>query len=57
MWPLADEAEEVGLPLREMLYRRHRFVYRILYTIEEGDVVYIHRIRSAAQDRLRPDDL
>jgi hypothetical protein len=53
--PLAEEAVEIGLDLREMLYRRHRFVYRILYTIE-GDIVRIHRIHSASQDRLSSDD-
>jgi hypothetical protein len=35
---------------------RHRHVYRILFTIED-DVVYVHRIRHAAQDRLSPDDV
>jgi plasmid stabilization system protein ParE len=56
VWPLAEEAVEIGLDLREMLYRRHRFVYRILYTIE-GDIVRIHRIHSASQDRLSSDDM
>ena len=56
VWPIADEAAEVGLELREVLYRRYRYVYRILYRID-GNVVRIHRIRSAAQDRLTPDDL
>ena len=56
MWPLADEASEVGFELRELLYRRYRYVYRILYRID-GDIVRIHRIRSAAQDRLTADDL
>lgn len=56
MWPIAEEAAELGVALHEILYRHHRYVYRILYTIE-GDTVHIRRIRSASQDRLTPDDI
>lgn len=56
MWPLADEAADSGFELREILYRRYRYVYRLLYRIE-GNVVRILRIRNAAQDRLPPDQL
>ena len=54
VWPLADEAADAGFEIREFLYRRYRYVYRLLYRIE-GDVIRILRIRSAAQDRLQPD--
>ena len=54
--PLADEAGDFGLDLRELLYGRRRGVYRILFTID-GQTVTIHRIRHAAQDRLSPDDV
>ncbi len=55
-WPEADEAAVLGINLRYRLSGRHRHVYRILFTIED-DVVYVHRIRHAAQDRLSPDDV
>jgi plasmid stabilization system protein ParE len=55
-YPLAYEAVDLGIELREMLYGRHRHVYRILFTID-GQTVNIHRIRHAAQDRLSSDDI
>jgi plasmid stabilization system protein ParE len=54
--PLADEAEDLGLELRELLYGRRRNVYRILFTID-GQTVNILRVRHAAQDRLTPEDV
>ena len=54
--PLADEAADLGLDLRELLYGRLRRVYRILFTID-GSVVHIHCVRHAAQDRLKPGDV
>ena len=55
-YPLADEAAELGIDLRELIYGRRRGVYRILFTID-GSTVHIHRVRHAAQDRLKPDDI
>jgi plasmid stabilization system protein ParE len=55
-YPLAHEAESLGIPLRELLYRRKRTVYRILFTIE-ADRVCIHRVRHAAQDDVSESDL
>lgn len=49
--PLADEAADLGLELRQLLFGRHRGVYRVLFTID-GETVTIHRVRHAAQDRL-----
>jgi plasmid stabilization system protein ParE len=54
--PLADEATDLGMELRELLHRRHRNVYRILFTIE-GETVNILRVRHSAQDHLFPDDV
>jgi hypothetical protein len=54
--PLADEAADLGLELRQLLFGRRRGVYRILFTID-GQTVTIHRVRHAAQDRLSPDDV
>ena len=56
LWPLADEADLAASGLREFHFRRWRHVYRIFYRIDEN-VVRIHRIRHAAQDRLTPEDL
>ncbi len=54
--PLADEAADLGLDLRELLYGRRRNVYRVLFTID-GETVNILRVRHGAQDRLAPDDV
>jgi plasmid stabilization system protein ParE len=54
--PLADEAAELAIDLRELLYGRRRGVYRILFTID-GSAVHIHRVRHAAQDRLELGDV
>ncbi|SRR5579871_6383083 len=54
--PFADEAHELGLDLRQLLYGRRQRIYRILFTID-GNMVMIHRVRHAAQDRLGPHDL
>jgi plasmid stabilization system protein ParE len=53
---LADEATDLGVDLRELLYGRRRGVYRILFTIE-GQKVNVLRVRHAAQDRLSAGDL
>ncbi|MFO0796033.1 MAG: type II toxin-antitoxin system RelE/ParE family toxin [Gemmataceae bacterium] len=53
--PEADEAAELGLPLRELLHGRRPHVFRILFTID-GGVVNVHHVRHAAQDRLIADD-
>lgn len=43
-----DESEQVGIPLRQMLYGRRPGVFRILFSIE-GDTVTLHSIRHSAQ--------
>jgi len=54
--PVADEAADLGIDLRELLHGRRRNTYRILFTIE-GQTVNILRVRHAAQDRLASDDV
>ena len=54
--PLAYEAADLGLDLRELLHGRRQSVYRVLFTIEEQSV-NILRVRHAAQDRLKPGDI
>jgi plasmid stabilization system protein ParE len=55
-YPAADEAADLGVDLRQLLYGRRRNVYRVLFTIE-GQTVNILRVRHAAQDQLDPDDI
>src|SRR4051812_7412159 len=50
-YPAADEAADLGVDLRELLYGRRRNVHRILFTID-GETVNVLRVRHAAQDRL-----
>jgi plasmid stabilization system protein ParE len=54
--PLADEAADLGVDLRELHYGRRRNIWRILFTIE-GQTVRILRVRHAAQDRITSDDV
>jgi plasmid stabilization system protein ParE len=49
--PSAEEAADLGLDIRQLLYGRRRTVYRILFTIV-GQTVNVLRVRHAAQDRL-----
>ena len=55
-FPLAPEAEELGIALREMLFGRGRGVRRILFIVEERTVHILH-IRPSARDVLTPGDL
>jgi plasmid stabilization system protein ParE len=56
LYPAADEAADLGVDLRELLYGRRTSAYRVLFTIT-GQTVNILRVRHAAQDRLRPGDV
>ena len=56
IWPFVENEELSSLGFRECLYHHWRHVYRILYRID-GNIVRIHRIRSAAQDQLSSDDV
>jgi plasmid stabilization system protein ParE len=55
-YPQADEAADLGVDLRELLYGRRRRVFRVLFTID-GETVNVLRVRHATQDRLQPDDV
>lgn len=54
--PPAEEADELGQHVRQLLFRFGSSVYRLVFTIE-GETVVIHRVRHAAQDRLTHADL
>jgi plasmid stabilization system protein ParE len=54
--PLAPEAGESGIELRELLFGRRQGVYRILFVVQERAVSIVH-VRHAARDTLKPDDL
>lgn len=55
-WPLADEASDLGIPLRALLFGKRSGVYRVLFMID-GNTVNVMRIRRASRDRLRPSDV
>ncbi len=49
-------AENLGIPLRELLFGRRSGRYRILFIIEARTVKVLH-IRHCARDAVTPDDL
>ncbi len=56
-YPQAEEADDLGLDLRELSIGKKRgTTHRVLFTIR-GNLVVVHRVRQAAQDRLTEDDL
>ena len=54
--PMAAEAEDVGLPIRELLFGKRSGRYRILFQIE-GDIVRISHVRHSARDRFGLGDV
>ena len=53
----AEEADDLQRDLRELIIGKKRgTTHRVLFTIR-GNLVVVHRIRQAAQDRLNDDDL
>ncbi len=52
----ADEADDLGVDLRQLLYGRRRNVYRVLFTIDD-QTVNVLRVRHATQDQVGPDDI
>jgi plasmid stabilization system protein ParE len=56
VWPLSEIGDLADAGIRELLYRRNRYVYRIFYRVA-GNEVFVHRIRSAFQDSITSDDL
>lgn len=53
---IADESEELGVEIRELLFGKRHGVYRILFQIE-GRIVQILRVWHGARDRVSPEDL
>ena len=53
---LAPESEWYPGELRHLLYGKRTGVYRILFEVRE-EVVYVLRVRHAAQDLLEPGEL
>jgi len=51
--PIARESGNFPEEIRELLYGRRQYKYRILFTIRD-DAVHILYVRHAAQDELRP---
>jgi len=48
-----DESELLGVTLRQMLYGKHRGVYRLLFSIQ-NDVVTLHYVRHASRGPIEP---
>ena len=55
-WPLAPEADLLGIELRQRLAGKRSGVYRILFTIH-GSTVRVHRVRRATQQYLTVEEL
>lgn len=53
---LADESNEIGIEVRELLFGRKRGQYRILFRVV-GKTVHILRIWHSARDRFTVEDL
>lgn len=54
--PLAAEADELGVEIRQLLFGKRRGTYRILFEID-GRTVQILRIRHSARDAVAERDL
>ena len=53
--PLADEANELGIEMRELLFGKRRGVFRVLFTID-GQTVNVIHVRRAARGPITPDE-
>jgi plasmid stabilization system protein ParE len=52
---LAPENYAFDIEIRHLLYGRHRYTYRILFTIR-GPNVHVMHVRHGARETLKPDD-
>ena len=52
----ARESIKLGIEIRQLLYRRHRSVYRILFTLRENSVRVLY-VRHSARDDMTPREL
>lgn len=59
--PVIPEAEEIGVPLRQLLYGKRRGIYRIIFDIQEispeGSRVRVLRIWHGSRDALTVEDI
>jgi len=59
--PLIPEADELGDPVRHLLYGKRTAIYRIIFDIqeasEEGPRVRVLRIWPGARDRIATEDI
>jgi hypothetical protein len=55
-WPLAAEANRLGIELRELPFGKKGNVFRILFTVSAQRVT-VHDVRHAARDWLDPDSI
>ncbi len=59
--PMIPEADELGAPLRHLLYGRRTSVYRIIFDMqedsEEGPRVRVLRIWHGVRDALTAEDI
>ncbi len=53
---IARESESLGVELRQLLFRRYRSVYRILFVLRD-DSVRVVCVRHSARDELKKEDL
>jgi toxin ParE1/3/4 len=54
--PAADEAADLGIDLRELVFGKRRGTIRILFTID-GRTVNVLHVRRATRGPVPPDDL
>ncbi len=52
----ARESDKLGVEIRQLLYRRHRSVYRILFALRENSVRVLY-VRHSARDDMSPREL
>lgn len=52
----ARESDKLSVEIRQLLYRRHRSVYRILFTLQENSVRVLY-VRHSARDDTTPREL
>lgn len=59
--PVIPEADELGSPVRHLLYGKRTAIYRIVFDIqeasEEGPRVRVLRIWHGARDRITAEDI
>ena len=44
----AEDSEQLGVTIRQMLYGRRRGIFRILFSIH-GETIYLHYVRHSAR--------